>query len=114
MCSSDLLAATSPWYWSLAALLLLAGVAMNVSGISANAILQKTADPDLRGQAVSMVMLAMRGGGAIGSLLTGVTVSWLGVHHALLLNGAIAVAVHSLIAPYWLREERADPSPARP
>ncbi len=37
-------------------------------------------------------MLAMRGGLSFGALLTGAVVGVLGVRHALLLNGVLAVA----------------------
>jgi hypothetical protein len=42
-------------------------------------------------------MLAMRGGLSIGSLLTGISVSALGVGHALLINGVIAAAVQIIV-----------------
>jgi hypothetical protein len=48
-------------------------------------------------------MLAMRGGISIGSLLTGVSVSLLGVHQALLIDGILAVVVQVLIGWSWLK-----------
>jgi len=105
------LAALNPWFWGLPALLVLAGMSMNVSNTSANSFLQAVADPRLRGQTVSLYMLAMRGGLSIGSLLTGAAVSVLGVRYALLANGTIAVAVHAIIGRDWLRSTRADQKP---
>jgi predicted MFS family arabinose efflux permease len=84
-------------------LLVLAGLSMNVSNTSANAFLQARADPQLRGRTVSLYMLAMRGGLSVGSLLTGVAVSVMGVRTALLVNGVLAVAVHAGIGRQWLR-----------
>jgi hypothetical protein len=34
-------------------------------------------------------------------LLTGATIGWLGVRHALLLDGALAVGTQVLIGRYW-------------
>jgi hypothetical protein len=70
----------------------LAGVSMTVSNTAANSLLQATAGPRLLGQTVSLYMLAMRGGLSFGALLTGAVVGVLGVRHALLLNGVLAVA----------------------
>jgi MFS family permease len=97
------LVALNPLFWGLLALLVLAGVAMSVSNISANTLLQATAPSQLRGQTVSLYMLAMRGGISVGSLLTGISVSLLGVRHALLINGAFAVAAHVVVGREWLR-----------
>ncbi|MCY1164736.1 H+ Antiporter protein [compost metagenome] len=97
-----LLAAINPWFWGLPALLVAAGLSMSVSNISANTLLLSTTTPQLRGQAVSLFMLAMRGGLSIGSLVTGITVSTLGVSEALLLNGLLAVLAQVFVARYWL------------
>jgi hypothetical protein len=48
-------------------------------------------------------MLAIRGGASLGSLLTGVTVTWIGVRHALLVNGLLAVAAQAALGAVWLR-----------
>jgi len=107
----EALAALNPWYWGLPVLLVLAGVSMNVSNTSANSFLQASANPRLRGQTVSLYMLAMRGGLSLGSLLTGVAISVLGVRYALLANGTIAVAVHAVIGNVWLRSNPPDRAP---
>jgi MFS family permease len=98
-----MLAAINPWYWGLPALLVLAGVAMIISNISASTLLQTTAPPQFRGQAVSLYMLAMRGGLSVGSLLTGISVSLFGVTQALLVNGFLAVVTHVIAGRIWLR-----------
>jgi MFS-type transporter involved in bile tolerance (Atg22 family) len=84
-------------------LLILAGVAMTASKASANALLQSSAPARLRGQTVSLFMLAMRGGMALGSLVTGASVHLLGVRQALLLNGVMAVLMHLAIGHAWLK-----------
>jgi predicted MFS family arabinose efflux permease len=97
------LTALNPWFWGLPPLLVLAGASMTISNTSANSLLQATANPLLLGQTVSLYMLAVRGGSSIGSLVTGSTVSLLGVQHAFLLNGLAALAVQAVIARMWLR-----------
>ena len=110
-----MLAALTPWFWGLPALMVLAGASMSVSFISANSLLQATATPRLRGRTISMYMLAMRGGASLGSLLTGASVSLLGVRRALLINGALALLAHVFVGRQWFRSsppvERPDPSP---
>ena len=70
---------------------------MAVGNTSANTLLQFNADPKLLGQASSLFMLAMRGGLPLGSLLTGLTVKFLGIQHALLANGTLAIVAQFLI-----------------
>ena len=97
------LVAVNPWFWVLPILMALAGLSMSVSNISVNTLLQTQSSPQIRGQAVSLFMLAMRGGISLGSLLTGAAVSWLGVHQALLIDGMLAVAVQLLIGWAWFK-----------
>ena len=96
-----ILAAVNPWFWGLPIALVLAGAFMTASNISANSILQTAARPHLLGRTVSMFMLAMRGGISIGSLITGASVGLLGVQHALLVNGIIAVVLQLTIGRVW-------------
>jgi len=98
-----MLVALNPWFWGLTTLLVVAGTTMSVSNISANTLVQSDTPSQLRGQAVSLYMLAMRGGLSIGSLLTGISVSLLGITHALWLNGALAVAAQLIVGRKWLR-----------
>jgi len=97
------LAAVNPWAWGLPLLFVLGGVFMTGSNASANTHLQAMAPVAIRGQSVSLFMLAMRGGIAIGGLFTGVTVSLLGVREALLLNGVLALAAQFAVRRTWLR-----------
>ena len=102
------LAALDPWFWALPVLLAAGGFAMSVSNISANTLLQANTDSQLRGQTVSLYMLAMRGGLSVGGLVTGLSANLLGVTHALMINGALAVAIQLLIAREWFRSARPD------
>jgi predicted MFS family arabinose efflux permease len=97
------LAALDPWPALLPVLFVLAGVSMTASNASTNAILQAAAPTSIRGQAVSLFMLAMRGGVSLGSLLTGLSVGWLGVREALLVNGILAIAAQLVVGRPWLR-----------
>jgi MFS family permease len=105
------LAAVDPWPWALPALFVLAGLTMTASNVSANALLQSAAPARIRGQSVSLFMLAMRGGVSLGSLLTGLSVGLLGVRAALLVNGILAVAAHFALRRAWLRSPLPDSAP---
>ncbi len=59
-------------------LFVVAGVAMSVTNTSANTYVQSAAAANLRGQAVSLYMLASRGGTALGALATGLSVGFSG------------------------------------
>ena len=76
---------------------------MTASNTSANALIQLNAPERIRGQSVSLFMLAMRGGMALGSLMTGLLVHFVGVQVALLVNGLIALCAHLMIRRIWLK-----------
>ena len=97
------LAAINTRFWGLATLLILAGLSMSVSNISANSLLQSTTAQRMRGRTVSLYMLALRGGVSVGSLLTGMSVHLLGVRQALLINGILAVASQIIVGREWMR-----------
>jgi predicted MFS family arabinose efflux permease len=100
-----LLAAASPWPWSLPCLLAVGGAAMTVSNTAANSVLQTSADERQLGRSVSLYMLALRGGLALGSVAMGAIVIWLGVRTALLLHGGLAVAAQIAIGRLWCRAD---------
>ena len=87
-----------PWFWALVALLVLAGLTLTTANIATNTLVQSSFAPGKQGQAVSLYMLAMRGGLALGSLATGISAHLLGIREALLLNGLLA-----LLAQLWIR-----------
>lgn len=97
-----LFAALDPWLGALPVLLAAAGVVMTMSSASANAVLQMAAARELRGQSVGLFMLAMRGGTAVGGLVSGVSVELLGVREALCINGVLAMIVQLALARRWL------------
>jgi hypothetical protein len=65
-----MLAALNPWAWGLPVLFAFAGMSMTASNASANTLVQSSAPSRIRGQSVSLFMLAVRGGVSLGSLLT--------------------------------------------
>ncbi len=95
------LAAATPWFWTLPVLLMLGGFAMSISNTSANTVLLSTAPPSVRGQVISLYMLVMRGGLALGSLMSGVSISLIGIRQGLLLNGALAIGTHLFLRRRW-------------
>jgi predicted MFS family arabinose efflux permease len=96
-------AALTPWFWTLPPLVLLAGFALTFSNTAANSLLQSSGAPAVRGQTVSMYMLAIRSGMAAGSLVTGMSIHLLGVRSALAVDGALAVIVQLVLGRIWLR-----------
>jgi predicted MFS family arabinose efflux permease len=106
------LTALTPWFWGIPPLLALAGASMTVSNTAANSLLQATASPRLLGQTVSLYMLAMRGGISLGALLTGAAAGLLGVQHALLLDGLVAVLIQAALARMWFRTPHPGPGAA--
>ena len=94
-------AALDPWFWVLPVLLVLAGAAMTVSNTAANTLLQTTVEQAQLGQAVSLYMLAIRGGVSLGALFTGIAVSCFGVRYAILANGVLAVVLQIVFARMW-------------
>jgi predicted MFS family arabinose efflux permease len=99
------LASQNASVWGLPLLFACAGYAMTMSNTSANTLLQSAARPALRGQTVSLFMLVMRGGMALGGLLTGLCISMLGVREALLVNGLLAMGLQLALARFWSRAE---------
>jgi predicted MFS family arabinose efflux permease len=77
---------------------------MTISNTAANTLLQATASPGLLGQTVSLYMLAMRGGISLGALVTGAAAGLLGVQHALLVNGLLAIAAQAVVSRMWFRD----------
>jgi predicted MFS family arabinose efflux permease len=100
-----LLTGLAPGFWALPPLLMLAGASMTAGNTAANSLLQAGALPHLLGQTVSLYMLAVRGGIAIGALLMGAAVSLVGVQHALLISGLAALVIQAALARTWARAQ---------
>ena len=94
--------ALDPGRACLPVLFVVAGVTMSVTNTSANTFVQSAAAANLRGQAVSLFMLAP-GAEALGGLATGLSVELFGIRNALLINGALAVITQLQIGRMWRR-----------
>ena len=105
-----MLVALTPSFALVVAVLSCAGIAMSVANTSANTVVQSAAPAAMRGRAVSAYMLAMRGSIAIGALLTGLSVSAVGVRRALLINGVLAILGQLAIGRRWVRGPYAEPA----
>lgn len=56
----------------------------------------------------------MRGGMRLGGLLTDVSIGWISVRHALLVNGSLAVVLQLLTASVWWRHTASAPTNPSP
>jgi predicted MFS family arabinose efflux permease len=106
------LVALVPRDWTLPLLFALAGISMTGCNASAQSLIQTTAQANLRGQSMSLYMLSMRGGLALGALLTGSVVSLIGVRATLLADGLLALVLQLIIARGWRRASRLVPTDA--
>jgi predicted MFS family arabinose efflux permease len=96
-------AALAPAFWIVPLVLIVAGATLSMTSTLINTLLQVTASPERRGQTISLVMFAMRGGMALGSLATGAMVGLVGVRTALVINGVLAVTTQLTLGAFWLR-----------
>jgi len=91
--------------WGLSGLLVVAGAALTMTNTSVNSILQGAAHDQIRGQAASLYMLAMRGGMSLGNLVMGFSVHFFGISHALVANGVVAILIHAWMYRNWACEK---------
>jgi predicted MFS family arabinose efflux permease len=96
-------AALQPFLWLVPVLAVAAGMAVTSSNTMANASVQLHAKPDERGKAVSLYMLAMHGGAALGSLGSGAAIHAIGVRSTLLVDGIVAVALQLAVSMFVAR-----------
>ncbi len=89
---------------ALVGFLVVAGMTMTMSNTALNTQLQSQAEDAIRGQTASLYMLAMRGGLALGNLLSGVVVGGLGIRNTLAANALMAVGLQLVVLRVWRRE----------
>lgn len=80
------------WWLNCAMLFIIGIVSMSVFSISFS-IVQLAVPDDLRGRVISIYMVALRGGGPLGGLVTGAVADVVTAQHALAFNGAILSCV---------------------
>ncbi len=90
--------AVAPTFAVFVGLFFVVGAAMVTTNAAANSVLQSSVHSELRGRIGSLYALALRGSTAIGSIVTGLLVSRIGMREGLLINGVLAVAAQSWLA----------------
>lgn len=107
----SVLAALSPTYWVFAITLVLLGVCAMTMMNTANAYVQTTTDPGLRGRVMALYLAIFTGGTPIGAPIVGYVASTFGPRWALVV-GAASGFIAAAIAASWLlrrrRRERAE------
>lgn len=107
----SVLAALSPTYWVFAITLVLLGVCAMTMMNTANAYVQTTTDPELRGRVMALYLAIFTGGTPIGAPIVGYVASTFGPRWALVV-GAASGFIAAAIAASWLlrrrRRERAE------
>jgi MFS family permease len=94
--------ALAPTFAVFVGLFFVVGAAMVTTNAAANSVLQSSVHSELRGRIGSLYALALRGSTAVGSILTGLLVSHVGIRNGLLVNGVLAVATQSwLVFLVW-------------
>ncbi|PRZ41132.1 putative MFS family arabinose efflux permease [Antricoccus suffuscus] len=73
--------------------------------ISANASVQLTVDPQMRGRVMAMYMMFLMGGGAFGSPLIGFVTKLVGIQWAIALGGGVTFIAAALIGLLVVRRE---------
>jgi len=109
---SMIAAASMPTFWSFALVLPLVGISAITMMNNANAYVQTTTDPALRGRVMSLYMAVFMGGTPIGAPLIGAIVNAFGPRWGVVagsFGGLIPAAIAIL---WWLRHRHATATPA--
>lgn len=92
------LTSRAPSYLMFLAVLALVGVVSIVFSQSANALVQTTVPDHLRGRVMSVYVLVLLGGQAIGGVTIGAVIDHFGPRTGMLLNGAVIILLTSVCA----------------
>jgi MFS family permease len=101
-----LAAACMPTFWSFAAVLPLVGIASITLMNNANAYVQTTTDPMLRGRVMSLYMAIFMGGTPVGAPLIGAIANGFGPRWALVAGALGGLIPFVIAAVWWLRHHR--------
>lgn len=88
----DVLAGLSPWYWLFLALLVPTGVTMMTLTNTANATMQLSVAPEIRGRVMSVYLVVFMGGNPIGAPAIGWISETFGARWSLIGGGLISTA----------------------
>ena len=103
---SLILVGLNPWNQLFPILMIFAGFSMIVTNISVNTLIQTHAPDLLRGQAISLFMLASRGGVAMGAFVTGGSIHLVGIRNTLIINGSIAILLQTIVFLNWIKKRQ--------
>ncbi|HEY3502598.1 MAG TPA: MFS transporter [Actinocatenispora sp.] len=110
----EVVAAATPWFWVFGPLLLVIGLLGLTFNTTANATVQLSCDPAMRGRVMGVYMLVFTGGTPIGGPLIGWVTETYGARTGLAIGGgvaALAAGVVAAILAYAKAEERSDDTP---
>lgn len=113
----EVTSALMPTYWSFAAILPLLGFAALTMITSANALIQLTSAPEMRGRMASLYLMIFMGGTPLGAPLMGAVAELAGARWALVFGGTVCLIGISLTALWYGRQHHLsmrDLLPARP
>jgi MFS family permease len=97
------LAAIMPTYWAFAAALVFAGLAVQTVMATANATVQLTTEPSMRGRVIAIYMAVFMGGTPIGAPTVGWVANAFGPRAAILVGATAAVLAGGVLGIYLLR-----------
>ena len=94
----DIAAALSPWYWLFLVLLVPTGITMMTLNNAANATMQLSVTPEIRGRVMSVYLVVFMGGNPIGAPAIGWISEAFGPRWSLLGGGLISVTAAVVVA----------------
>jgi MFS family permease len=99
------LAALTPNYWTFGAALTLIGVTSMTTVNTANAYVQTTTEPGMRGRVMAIYMAIFAGGTPIGAPLVGLVANHLGPRWSLIIAAASGISA-AIVAVTWMVRSR--------
>ncbi|HEX2864318.1 MAG TPA: MFS transporter [Deinococcales bacterium] len=108
------LAALAPTFWLFGATLVLVGVSAQTLTTSTNALMQTSADPELRGRVMALVMAISLGGAPLGAPVAGWIADAFGPRWSLAMAAASGLAGAAAALYAWRAARRSGPAPRRP
>jgi MFS family permease len=98
-----LVAASMPTYWTFAIALIPVGISALTLMTAANATVQITTDPAMRGRVMSLYMAIFMGGTPIGAPFIGWVGETFGARYTILLGGVVSLVVAGVAGLYLVR-----------
>ncbi|WP_371190622.1 MFS transporter [Tsukamurella sp. 1534] len=105
---AQVVAGFAPWFWAVAALLVVVGFLQMAFTTSAMSIMQLSVDPEFRGRVMGIYMLAFLGGTPLGAPLLGAIADATTPAAPLLVGGVVSAVTCALCGVYALRRSAAE------